>query len=357
MSLDQLRVQKGRGAVSNQTGRYESHVRELFDDGWGTLEQDQQPLRTTLHKDSSRSIINYNQSPDIPFDRAINPYRGCEHGCIYCYARPSHAWLGLSPGLDFESQLYHKPDAPELLRKELSKPRYQCKTISLGSITDPYQPIERELMLTRRILQVLSDCNHPLQIVTKSSLVVRDVDILASMAEKQLTGVCISITTLDKKLARAMEPRAHTPEKRLLAIEKLTQADIPVIVLAAPMIPALNDHELETILARAREAGACSAAFIPVRLPLEIKDLFCEWLETHFPDRASRVLNQIRNIRGGKLNDPNFGSRMRGSGDYAELLTQRFKLAYRKLKFPGSAPLNCDLFSFPSKEPVQLSLF
>ena len=355
--LPQKHSPRGRGAVSNQTSRYESQVYEVFDDGWGTLEQDQPPLRTTLHKDSSRSIINYNQSPDIPFDRSINPYRGCEHGCIYCYARPSHAWLGLSPGLDFESQLYHKPDAPELLRKELSKPRYQCKTISLGSITDPYQPVERELMLTRRILQVLSDCNHPVQIVTKSSSVVRDIDILMGMAGRQLAGVCVSITTLDRQLARTMEPRAHTPEKRLLAIEKLNQANIPVTVLAAPMIPALNDHELEAILTHARNAGACSAAFIPVRLPLEIKDLFCEWLEAYFPDRANRVLNQIRNIRDGKLNDSNFGSRMRGSGDYARMLEQRFKLAYRKLKFPGFPSLSCDQFLSPSKKPVQLPLF
>lgn len=350
-------TEKGRGAVSNRSGRYESHHYESFDDGWGTLEQDQTPLRTTLHTDNSRSIIAYNRSPDIPFDRSINPYRGCEHGCIYCFARPSHAWLGLSPGLDFESQIYQKKDAAELLLKELSNPRYQCQTISLGAVTDPYQPVERELMLTRRILQVLADCKHPVQIITKSSLVIRDIDILAKMAAENLAGVCLSITTLDRQLARKMEPRAHTPEKRLLAVQELSDAGIPVTVLCAPIIPALNDHELEAILTQCRHAGASSAAFIPVRLPLEIKDLFQEWLRTHFPDKADHVLNRIRDIRNGRLNDSRFGSRMRGQGEYARMLEQRFKLIYRKLKFPGNTSLDSSIFTPPNQSPVQLSLF
>lgn len=348
---------KGRGAISNKTHRYSSCNREIFDDGWGTLDQSLPPLTTTLHKDSSRSVISYNRSPDIGFDRSINPYRGCEHGCIYCFARPTHAWLGLSPGLDFESELYYKPDVAELLKKELSKPRYQCQTLALGAVTDPYQPIERQLQLTRGILQVLSDSEHPVQIVTKSSLVIRDIDILASMAARQLAGVCISITTLDRHLARVMEPRAHTPEKRLDAIEQLSSAGIPVTVLTAPVIPVLNDSEMETILRKARQAGALSAGYVLLRLPLEIKDLFQEWLFEHFPDRAEHVLQRIRDIRGGKLNDSNFGSRMRGQGEYASLINQRFYLAYRKLRFPGTSKLLNHRFAPIRTEPVQLSLF
>jgi DNA repair photolyase len=348
---------KGRGALSNKTNRYESHTVEIFDDGWGSLDQPLSPLTTKLHKDSSRSVISYNRSPDIGFDRSINPYRGCEHGCIYCFARPTHAWLGFSPGLDFESQLYYKPDAAQLLKNELAKPRYQCQPLALGAITDSYQPVERELKLTRSILQVLSDCEHPVQIVTKSSLVIRDIDILAAMAAKRLAGVCISITTLDRHLARIMEPRAHTPEKRLDAIKRLSDAGIPVTVLTAPIIPALNDSEMETILEQARVAGACSAGYVLLRLPLEIKDLFQEWLHEHLPDRAEHVLQRIRDIRGGKLNDPNFGSRMRGNGEYAKLIKQRFDLAYRKLKYPGNSPLDCNRFTTIVTAPIQLSLF
>jgi DNA repair photolyase len=348
---------KGRGALSNKTNRYESYTQEVFDDGWGSLDQPVPPISTRLYKDSSRSVISYNRSPDIGFDRSINPYRGCEHGCIYCFARPTHAWLGLSPGLDFESQLYYKSDAAELLKKELAKPRYQCQPLALGAVTDPYQPIERELKLTREILQILSDCEHPVQIVTKSSLVVRDIDILAPMAARQLAGVCISITTLDRHLARVMEPRAHTPEKRLNAVAQLSKAGIPVTVLTAPIIPMLNDCEIEALLQKAHETGACSAGYVLLRLPLEIKDLFQEWLHEHFPDRAEHILQRIRDMRGGKLNDPNFGSRMRGQGEYADLIRQRFKLAYRKLKFPGHPDLNCNHFSPVSYGPVQLSLF
>ncbi|MEX2615156.1 MAG: PA0069 family radical SAM protein [Alphaproteobacteria bacterium] len=322
---------KGRGAVSNRTPRFEAQQRVAIDDGWDGDGDPLPPLRTTVGVDAARRIIATNESPDIPFDRSINPYRGCEHGCIYCFARPTHAYYGLSPGIDFETKLFQKPDAPQLLEQELRNPRYRPAVIVLGANTDPYQPIEKDLKLTRRILQVLSDFQHPVAIVTKSPLVLRDLDILAPMAGQSLAMVTLSVTTLDRTLARKMEPRAATPGRRLAAIRALGEAGVPVGVLAAPMIPALNDAELESILAAAAEAGATSAGYTLLRLPLEIRDLFVEWLEAHFPDRAARVMSLVRDTRGGADYDSRWGLRTRGTGVYADLLATRFRLARRKL--------------------------
>lgn len=346
---DQAR--KGRGAISNRSGRYETERRVAVCDGWenggwenggwesggdGAADGPEAPrLNTVLGVDTSRTIITSNQSPDVPFKRSINPYRGCEHGCIYCFARPSHAWLGLSPGLDFETKLFWKPEAPVLLAQELRAVGYVPETIALGANTDPYQPIERELRLTRSILEVLTAFRHPFGIITKSALVQRDIDLLAEPAARGLVQVSISVTTLDRDLARRMEPRAATPERRLDTIRALSAAGIPVAVLVSPMIPGLNDHELETILERAAAAGAGSANTILVRLPLEIADLFREWLETHAPHRADRVLSLIRQCREGGLNQAAFGVRMRGTGPVAALLGRRFALAVRRLGLTG----------------------
>ncbi|HYG86035.1 MAG TPA: PA0069 family radical SAM protein [Azospirillum sp.] len=358
--VDELpdRARKGRGAVSNRSGRYERHARVAVDDGWQTPEEDDPPpLRTTLSVDSSRTILSRNDSPDIPFDRSINPYRGCEHGCIYCFARPTHAYLGLSPGLDFETKLFHKPNAPELLVKELRAKGYKPTTLALGANTDPYQPVERELKLTRRILEVLDAANHPVALVSKSALVLRDLDILAGMAKRNLVHVCISLTTLDRGLARRMEPRAATPPRRLEVIRTLAQADVPVAVLASPMIPGLTDHELEAILEAAAEAGARGASYILVRLPLEIAPLFEEWLRTNAPQRADRVLGLIRQCRGGALNQSGFGKRMSGQGPYAELLARRFRLAAGRLGLDGRwLPLDTTAFRPPPLPGNQLPL-
>jgi len=342
---------KGRGAVSSPPCRFDRQRTEAFDDGWGTLEESllaPRRLQTTLTRDATRSIIARNDSPDIGFDRSVNPYRGCEHGCIYCYARPTHAYLGLSPGLDFETKLLFKPEAASLLARELSRPGYRPAPIALGSNTDPYQPIERQLRLTRAILKVLSEFNHPCTIVTKSALVTRDIDILAAMAERRLVRVCLSVTTLDRRLAAAMEPRAATPVRRLQAIEALAAAGIPAGVLAAPMIPGLNDAELESILAAGARAGADAAGYILLRLPHELRALFTEWLEAHFPERATKVLALIRATRAGALNDPRFGSRFTGTGPYAELLAARFAAAARRhgLGSP-SGGLDCSRFRVP----------
>jgi len=355
---------KGRGAVTSPPCRYDRFRAEAADDGWGTLEQDLADpprLETTLTRDASRSIIAWNDSPDIGFDRSVNPYRGCEHGCIYCYARPSHAQLGLSPGLDFEAKLLFKPEAASLLARELSRPGYRPAPIALGSNTDPYQPVERQLRITRAILEVLSAFNHPCTIVTKSALVIRDLDILASMAERRLVRVCLSVTTLDRRLANVMEPRAATPARRLQAIEALVQAGVPAGVLAAPMIPGLNDAELEGILAAAARAGADAAGYVLVRLPNELKEMFTAWLEAHYPERAAKVLSLIRQTRSGRLNDPRFGSRFTGSGPYAGLLAQRFAAAARKhgLGRP-SGGLDASRFRVPARptggEDRQLAL-
>ncbi len=330
-------VHKGRGALSNETSRYDTEKRVRTTDGWeaevaAAAEDDElPPLRTILTRDATRTIIARNNSPDIGFDRSINPYRGCEHGCIYCFARPTHAYLGLSPGLDFETKILFKPEAAKLLTAELAAPKYKCAVMAMGTNTDPYQPVERDLKVTRQILRVLSDFNHPVGIVTKNHLVTRDIDILADMARRNLAEVFLSVTTLDKDLARAMEPRASAPPRRLDAIRALATAGIPAGVMTAPMIPGLNDHEMEAILDAAVDAGATRAGYVPLRLPLEIKELFEEWLKTHRPDRAERVLSLIRQMRGGKLYDAEFGSRMRGEGPLAILLSQRFAAAVKRL--------------------------
>jgi DNA repair photolyase len=342
---------KGRGATTNPANRYHSHTGEAVDDGWTPPEPN--PLRTTLAVDNSRSILSYNQSPDIPFDRSINPYRGCEHGCIYCYARPTHAYLDLSPGLDFETRLFHKPDAPRLLAEALARPGYRPAPIALGANTDAYQPVEHKLGLTRRIVEVLAEHRHPLTIVTKSALVERDMDILGSMAADGLVQVNISLTSLDLVLSQRLEPRAASPQRRLETIRRLHKAGIPVNVLLAPLIPMLNDTELEAILAAAHTAGAQAADYVLLRLPLEVAPLFEEWLQQHYPARAARVLNRMRDSRGGALYRSAFGQRQTGSGVFAELIGQRFALAVKRLGFQDPTALRYDLFS----PPGQLALF
>jgi len=350
---------KGRGALQNPPIRFERESREVFDDGWDH-EDDTPPPQTTLMRDATRSIIARNDSPDLSFDRSINPYRGCEHGCIYCFARPTHAYLGLSPGLDFETKIVFKPEAAALLEKELSKPGYIPQPIVLGSNTDPYQPVERTLKITRALLEVLERFNHPIIIVTKSAGVVRDADILSRMAEKNLVRVFISITTLDATLARAMEPRAASPARRLAAIAALKSVNVPVGVFASPMIPGLNDSELEKILESAAKAGAGTASSILLRLPHELGDLFTNWLNTHVPDRAKHVLSLIRQVRGGSLNGAAFHARFAGSGPYAELLTRRFMRAAKQFGLnTEKLALDTVWFAVPNRreKAAQLSLF
>ena len=350
-------LRRGRGAVSNLSGRYERFVREATFDGAATLE-DMPAFRTEVTLEKAKAIITRNDSPDISFDRSINPYRGCEHGCSYCFARPTHTYLGLSAGLDFEAKLFVKTDAAALLERELSAPRYQARTIALGANTDPYQPIEREYRVTRSILEVLAKTNHPVGIVTKSALVTRDIDILGPMAEKGLAKVAISITTLDRKLARSLEPRAATPDKRLEAIRQLSEAGIPVSVLVAPVIPAINDHEIERILTAARQAGAAEAGYVLLRLPLEVRDIFAEWLVTHAPDKARHVLSLIRSTRGGKDYDARFGMRQTGDGPFAWLIGRRFELAAQRLGFAKRRrKLDATQFRPPVRAGGQLSLF
>ena len=326
-----IRTLRGRGAVSNASGRYEPQTRHLIDDGWSWGEDDTlPPLRTEVMIDSARTIITRNSSPDISFDRSINPYKGCEHGCVYCFARPTHAYLGFSPGADFESKLFAKPNAAELLRRELSAPGYVPRTIAIGTNTDPYQPTEKRMRIMRSILEVLYEFRHPVGIVTKSALIERDIDILAPMAALGLAKVALSVTTLDRKLARAMEPRASTPGRRLQAIKALSDAGVPSGVMFAPVIPALNDGELEAVLKAASDMGARSAGYVLLRLPLEIKDLFREWLEVNAPGRARHVMSLIRQMRGGKDYDAAWHQRMRGTGPYAEMIARRFHLAVKK---------------------------
>ena len=349
---------KGRGARSNATGRYEPEVVHDFDDGWTADDAEAAPLRTQLTPERARTIIARNQSPDIGFDRSINPYKGCEHGCIYCYARPSHAWMGLSPGLDFESRIFWKPDAARLLEQELSRPRYVCKRIHIGGNTDPYQPVERELKSTRGILEVMRRFNHPFSIITKSALIARDLDILGPMGREGLASAFVSVTTLDRALARAMEPRASTPTRRLEAISRLAEAGVPVGVGFAPVIPGLNDHELEDVLAAAKKAGAVTAMYVTLRLPLEIKDLFREWLADARPDRAARVMSLVRQTRGGRDYDPDWSQRMKGSGPVADLIAARFKAAVRR--YGLDAPrheLDVTRFRVPPDARPQLDLF
>ncbi len=348
---------RGRGAGLNMAGRYERESIEAFDDGWGTLET-LPPFKTHLQEERARTIITRNESPDISFDRSINPYRGCEHGCVYCFARPSHAYIGLSPGLDFETRLTVKPNAAELLERELSRPGYTPRTIAIGTNTDPYQPVEREQKLMRDILSVLDKCNHPVGIVTKSALVLRDADILASMAERGLARVAISITTLDRKLARTMEPRAATPQKRLDAVRGLSEAGIPTSVMVAPVIPALTDSEMERILEAASQNGAAGAGYILLRLPIEVSPLFRDWLLRHRPDSYRHVMNLIRSMRGGKDYDAEWGKRMRGEGPYAKQLANRFALACKRLGLNRTRkPLATDAFIRPTAGGVQLQLF
>jgi DNA repair photolyase len=347
---------RGRGARDNTSGRYENFSRALEDDGWQSLE-DLPALKTMVMAETAKQVITRNESPDIAFDRSINPYRGCEHGCSYCYARPAHAYMGLSPGLDFESKLFAKLNAPELLRQELLKPGYQPRTVALGANTDPYQPIEKTYRLTRQILEVLSEFNHPVGIVTKSALVLRDLDILKSMASRDLVKVAVSVTTLDPKLARKMEPRAATPPKRLSTIETLAKEGIPTVAMVAPIIPALNDNEIEAILKTVAAAGATEAGYVLLRLPLEVSDIFANWLKTEYPDRASRVLSLVRQTRDGKENDATFGRRMTGSGPYAWTIGRRFEMACTKLGLNRHKhKLALDRFIPPPQPDQQLRL-
>jgi DNA repair photolyase len=347
---------RGRGAGSNESGRYEPLARVLFDDGWNSVD-DLPPLKTTVQEERPRKIITTNESPDISFDRSINPYRGCEHGCAYCFARPTHAYMGLSPGLDFETRLFAKPNAAKLLEKELAKPGYEPRTIAIGTNTDPYQPIEKRYRIMREVLEVLDAANHPVGIVTKSSLVLRDIDILAGMAERNLCKVALSITTRDRRLARAMEPRAATPERRLGAIRALSEAGIPTTVMVAPIIPALNEPEIERILDAAQAAGAREAGYVLLRLPLEVRDVFKEFLEREYPDRAEHVMSLIRSMRGGKDYDSTWGARMKGDGPYAWQIGRRFEIACRRLGLNATRRrLRTDLFKPPVPEGGQLQL-
>ena len=351
------RALKGRGALSNPPGRFDAREISAVDDGW-YMEEEPDTVPTTLEPDKARGVITTNDSPDIPFEQSINPYRGCSTGCPYCYARPSHAYLGLSPGLDFETRLFYKADAGRLLEAQLARPGYVCKSITLGANTDPYQPVERRMKVTRSILEVLARTRHPAFILTKSALVLRDLDLLTEMARDGLVGVGISITTLDAQLKRVMEPQAASPQARLRALSALSAAGVPATVMVAPVIPALTDHELEAILEAAAAAGARWAGYVLLRLPYEIKDLFREWLAEHYPDRAAHVMSLIRNMRGGRDNDPRFGTRMRGTGPYALLLSNRFRLACRRLGLNSEprTPLATALFRPPGPPGAQLHL-
>ncbi|KXF78418.1 radical SAM protein [Paramesorhizobium deserti] len=348
---------RGRGAGINPSGRFEPISRHVFDDGWNTIEE-LPPFKTDVQVEKPRTIITRNDSPDISFDRSINPYRGCEHGCIYCFARPTHSYMGLSAGLDFESKLFAKPDAPRLLERELAKPGYVVKTIAIGTNTDPYQPIEKKWRIMREILEVLEAANHPVGIVTKSAMVMRDQDILARMAEKGLAKVALSVTTLDARLARTMEPRASTPTRRLQAIRTLADAGIPASVMMGPVIPGVNDHEIERILDSAHAMGAREAGYVLLRLPLEVAPIFKDWLLRHYPDRYRHVMSLVRSMRGGKDYDAEWGKRMRGEGPYAWQIGRRFEIAAKKLGMNiQRRKLRTDLFEPPAKYGTQLSLF
>jgi DNA repair photolyase len=348
---------KARGALGNAAGRFEPYAREGFADEWDIAE-DERLVRTEVHIERPRSALTYNRSPDLGFDRSINPYRGCEHGCIYCYARPSHAFLNLSPGLDFETRLIARPGIAEVLAAELRRPRYAVAPIALGTNTDPYQPIEAEHRLMRQILQVLSDHNHPVLVTTRGTLIERDIDLLAPMAARGLAVVSISVTTLDASLARKMEPRAPAPARRMAIIAALASAGIPVRVQVSPLIPALTDHELESVMEAAAKAGARHATSIPLRLPQEVAGMFRDWIQTHFPDRAARIMGRVRELHGGRDYDPDFGTRMTGQGIWADLIRRRMTVARTRLGLKGGLPdLRCDLFAVPPRAGDQLSLF
>ena len=349
---------KGRGALSNPAGRFERDTVERVDDGW-FMEEQPTSIATTLMPDRAKGIIATNDSPDIPFEQSINPYRGCEHGCIYCYARPSHAYMGLSSGIDFETRLFYKVDAARLLEEELARPKYVCKPITLGANTDPYQPVERQLRVTRSVLEVLGRTHHPVSIITKSALVLRDLDLLVPLARDGLVTVGISVTTLSADTKRILEPRAASPQARLRAVRELNAAGVPTGVMVAPVIPAITDHEMEAIVEAAAGAGARWAAYVLLRLPYEIKDLFRDWLAEHFPERAAHVMALVNDMRGGRDNDPRFGARMRGTGPIAELLRSRFKVACQRFRLNSGTrdmPQPTHLFVPPQRCGPQLSL-
>ncbi|PHV16727.1 radical SAM protein [Janthinobacterium sp. BJB303] len=358
-----LKARKGRGAVSNLQGRYEFQARAGFDDGWGLAdeagpaagEEGVAAWQTRVSDEQARTILTRNASPDLPFNVSLNPYRGCEHGCIYCFARPTHSYLGLSPGLDFESRIYAKVNAPELLRRELARASYLPEPIALGVNTDAYQPCERERQLTRRVLEVLHECDHPVALITKSSLIERDIDLLAPMAEKRLAAVAVTVTTLDPAIARTLEPRAAAPARRLRTIRTLTEAGIPVGVSIAPIIPFVTEPEIEQLLEAVRDAGAIHAHYVVLRLPWEVSPLFQQWLEAHFPERAQRVMNRVREMRGGKDYDSAFGARMQGEGVWADLIRQRFEKAVHRLGLHGKGgrfkQLDCTQFRRPLVVP------
>jgi DNA repair photolyase len=349
---------RGRGARSNASGRFEAQSVEAFDDGWGLDDPEPPRLDDELTALRQRTIISRNDSPDVSFEQSINPYIGCSHGCIYCYARPSHTYMGLSAGLDFESKIFFKPDAAELLEKALGKPGYACKPIHIGGNTDPYQPAERKLRITRALLEVARKWGQPISIITKSALITRDIDILSDMARRDLVHAAVSVTTLDRRLARVMEPRAATPSRRLESVRALAQSGTPTSVLFAPVIPGLNDHELEAVLAAAREAGAVQASYVVLRLPLEIRDLFVEWLKANVPDRAARVMSLVRQMRGGRDYQSDFGARMKGEGPVADLIRQRFAAAKRRLGLDGwPQPLSIAHFARPGSLGRQGDLF
>lgn len=363
-----LKALKGRGSLTNIPGRFEQQMIARTDDGWWQEPDEAGALATQVIAETARSILTRNQSPDLPFSLSLNPYRGCEHGCVYCFARPSHGYLGLSPGLDFETRIYAKMNAAEVLRRELAQANHRVEPIALGVNTDAYQPCERHLRLTRGVLEVLHECHHPVGLITKSALIERDVDVLAEMAERRLAAVAITLTTLDHPLARILEPRAASPTRRLQTITRLRDAGIPVTVSVAPVIPHITEPELESVLTAAVEAGASSATYTVLRLPWEVNPLFQQWLATHFPLRAEKVMNCIRDMRGGRDNDPNFGSRMRGEGVWADLIRQRFSKTLRKLTLPREGRfggLDCSLFRRPlvvpespkQKDSAQIDLF
>lgn len=356
---DRYQVLRGRGAVTNPAGRFEGQRLEAADDGWGGLDELPRRPETTVVADRPRRAITRNQSPDVPFDQSINPYQGCEHGCIYCFARPTHAYWNLGPGLDFETRLFHKPGLADLLERELSSPHYVCKPINLGANTDPYQPVEAEFRTTRRVLEVLLAHRHPVTVVTKGALILRDLDLLGQLAAQDLVSVMVSLTTLDDALKRNLEPRAAAPGARLRVIRELAAAGVPVGVLLAPTIPAINDHEIESLLEAAAGNGASRAGYLLVRLPLEVAELFEQWLREHYPQRADRVLNLLRSLRGGRLNDPRFGHRMRGEGPYARVLSARFAAGCRRYGLlTGAGPqLDRTRFLRESLTPRQHDLF
>ncbi len=350
---------KGRGATLNIEGRFALHAHTREDDGWGVLEEPLPALETIVQPEAARTIITRNHSPDVNFQRSINPYRGCEHGCIYCYARPSHAYVDLSPGLDFETRLFYKQDAAARLAETFRKPGYRPSPIVIGANTDPYQPIERQQRVTRSLIEVMRDFRHPFMIITKSALVLRDLDLLAELAESHLVEVAVSITSLDPEIKRTLEPRTAGPAARLRAVEALSGAGVPTGVMVAPVIPAITDHEIEHLVAASAQAGASRVGYVMLRLPHEVKTLFRAWLDAHYPQRAAHVMSLVQAMRGGRDNDPRFGSRMRGEGAYAELIAKRFKVACRKhgLPRPGSGALRTDLFAPPAQPGDQLGLF